>query len=311
MLRGIVSRLNKGVGNAANWAWLFTALGGGTLLSAIGAWAASAWEPIAAQGWGAMVFAGVGLACAFMLTLSLATLAVAVAYRKFKPLAESPTPKDAKYIFGLAGGDRYIEGEFGHVMSAYESRLRHELEAQARSLKIELAPQDHAEKINALDSEIAGNGAKISELSEALKQVDRTILQLVDFATLQAVAASLDAMIASAPPNRPDAELSEESREKQVEYLGGIRSQMGGTHRGQSVANILRTAEHEAERVIEETPLEQRNPADPIRYRRWAIANHQVARVVMFLRSQRAEIEERIVGYRPTLIDELTKRSPP
>lgn len=308
MFKALFGRVDKGVGSAVNWVGLFTLLGGGTLLTALGTWAASAWEPIAAQGWGATVFAGAALACVIMLALSIAALAGGMAYRKFKPLSPPGTPSEIKYNFGLAGGDRYVEGTLGEILSAYEERTIQGLEDRAQKLKSELAPQDHAEKIAAMDSDIKSDGRGIHKLSESLKQADRTILQLVDFATHQAVAASLNEMIMSAPRTPPDEELSEETRTPQLEYLSKVRSQLGGTHRGQSVANILQMAEHEAERIIEDTPIERRNPADPIRYRRWAIANRQVASLVMFLKAQKRETEERIVGYRSALIEELTKR---
>lgn len=66
-----------------------------------------------------MVFAGVGLAVLF----SFGALAIASAYRKIKPLPDAPPPREIKYTLGLAGDDRYVEGDLGQVLSAYETRM--------------------------------------------------------------------------------------------------------------------------------------------------------------------------------------------
>ncbi|MDP1752746.1 MAG: hypothetical protein Q8L22_25120, partial [Reyranella sp.] len=57
--------------------------------------------------------------------------------------ARTPTGKLApNYVFGLAGGDRFVEGDLGKVLSAHEERIIKELEVRAHKLKAEMAPHD-------------------------------------------------------------------------------------------------------------------------------------------------------------------------
>jgi hypothetical protein len=67
----------------------------------------------------------------------------------------------------------------------------------------------------------------------------------------------------------------------------------------------------EAECIIEDTPVEKRRPVDPMRFRRWAIANQQAAKVSMYLAGQKKEIEQSIAGRRSGLIDRMEKRRQP
>lgn len=282
-----------------------------TLLILSGKWDGLVWEayeifdrqpgPVA-MSWElkAIIFAGLSVGMLYFFGPEIA--AEWKRYRANRAAKGPPGELAPHYVFGLAGGDRFIKDDLSKALSAFEERVNRKVEATEDKLNAVLPPKALLERLDKLDTDIKATG-------QSLKVADRTLLQLVDFATHQVVAASLKEMIDSAPPTLSDNELSEEGRTKQIEYLGLIRSQLSGTHRGQSVANILQAAEHEAERIIEDTPFEQRNPADPIRYRRWAIANRQVASIVMFLRAQRAETEQRIVGYRSALIEELTRRS--
>ena len=66
--------------------------------------------------------------------------------------------------------------------------------------------------------------------------------------------------------------------------------------------------EGEAERNLEETPLDQRPSGDPLKLRRHSIVDLQFERAIQFLRQQKRDVEERLVGQRHTLIERFTQR---
>jgi hypothetical protein len=249
------------------------------------------WDWLAQHGWGAVVFAAFAAVLAFGVVVSLLTAARGLLVWARHPRQQAEESKTSNVT--RLPAETWADEE---QLKALEDRLA----------RIEKAL---AARIESLRSEISEDRKKTDALVESIRQADRTILLLVNFGVLQTVVASLGDLIASAPLILPDSELSEETREKHADYIGKVRSQLAGTFRGQNVENVLQMAEWEAERAIEATPIERRNPADPIRYRRWAIANQQAASLVNFLIASQTEVQRKIVWERSNFADEFTRRN--
>src|SRR5438067_12224612 len=96
-------RVNKAIGNVANWSAVFGLLGGGALLT----WAASSVAAIAQYGWGAVLFAGMGVTGLIVLVIC----AGLVSWRFFHPVpvyAQLPMPAPATEAPHARGYDREV-----------------------------------------------------------------------------------------------------------------------------------------------------------------------------------------------------------
>jgi hypothetical protein len=288
----LFDKINKAVGNLANWLGIGSLLGGGTVLAALMAWAASTWDAISSQGIGAVIFAGVAGACLIVLTLS----AAAVAWRWLKPLPATPN------IFS----PDFPVLDFGQDKPENHHEI---LRATRDSIGAIVSVLDENDPVQKVARALETATAQIQVVADALKGDNLTILQLLDFSSQQASVVMLGELIWLAPPERPDAELNDETREKDLEYVRVVRSHLGGSFWGQNLTNVLAMAEHRAEQLIEETPIEERNPADPIRYRRWAIAQLQVVSTVAFLERCKRQATDSIIGCRAQLFEQLARRN--
>ncbi|MCP3463493.1 hypothetical protein [Bradyrhizobium sp. CCGUVB23] len=95
-------------------------------------------------------------------------------------------------------------------------------------------------------------------------------------------------------------------------FLGHARQEIGaGTIRRSEFENMLRSAEVDAERELEATPQDQR-PAeiDSLVLRRYMISDLQFRRAILFIRHQRREMRDKLVGQRHRLVEFLQQRSP-
>lgn len=294
----ILGRINKGVANLANWLGLGSLFGGGAVLTALFTWAASAWEPIAAQGWGGVVFVGAGAACGVGLVLSLGL----VSWRFFKPLPPAPVPTESKYTLGLAGGDRYIDGGFGAVMSAYEERMTRQLEERARQIKTELAPQDHAEEIRKLESDVGNAAIRVSGIFDDLKSARSDLRYVLQTIALQSTLSIFEALIASAPPPE-EREPTAEFHAKAQAYLEGLALTDIGQR--QAIQMALASAKYDAEKLLKISQLPDLKGAALLDYRECTISVHQVARVVAVLEKMKAGGEEEFRNARAEIFARL------
>jgi hypothetical protein len=290
----IPPKLQQAADRLNTWIGLYTVVAG------LFVWLGRELEVLKPYGWPEAILFGVVLAA----LVTLVAAAFMVAYRKFKPLpTATPQRSDLDATIDFTPQER-IDGleALRDTVGAVASALR-EQEAATKGFAT-------AAQLVAVNSSIEDAVARLNAVSDSLKTENRAILQLVDFAVHQATVTLLGELVRSAPQVRPDAELNDATREEDLAFIQRVRSAFPpNTHRGMVIANVIQMAEHEAEETIESTPIEQRNPADPIRFRRWAIASRQAAKLVTYLVAQKRESEQHVVGCRNVLIEQLTARS--
>jgi hypothetical protein len=113
MLKAAFRRIDKWIARVANWAGVLSLLGGGAILAALTSWAASSWEYLSQQGWGAVALVGVGAACLIVLSLSVGM----IAWRYFYPLPQraieptivaQPAKPETPFAESLYVGDMHV-----------------------------------------------------------------------------------------------------------------------------------------------------------------------------------------------------------
>jgi hypothetical protein len=168
------------------------------------------------------------------------------------------------------------------------------------------------------------------ELADALSAADRErrnardknnandLLILLHFAVNETTLLLLDDLIRRAPPSAevtltPLQELGLHYENEYVsakEYIRYIRSKIGSrTDRGSNFESIMLTAQAHAELRLEETPPDKRAAGvDPLILRKYLIAHLQCRSALGFLRTERHEVEERLLSQRAQLIERMTQR---
>jgi hypothetical protein len=156
---------------------------------------------------------------------------------------------------------------------------------------------------------VAVSEAAVREQNES----PRDILLLLDFGITQTTIAMLDGLLRMGPEMPPyegefklrdDFALRHDASVDFVRHVG-IKLERG-SWRQQSFLSVMQYAENDAEREVEQTPIEVR-PAgvDPLSLRKYAIAYLKCVTAIGFLRSQKREAEEKLVGQRSGLIERM------
>jgi hypothetical protein len=141
------------------------------------------------------------------------------------------------------------------------------------------------------------------------------VLHLLDFAVDAATLLMLDDLIAQAPTAALSPELPLDAKYEAghlaaLEWARVVQRKIGGTDRENEWFSILHQAEYDAEKMLENTPQDQRALGiDPIILRRYGISYLQCARTLSFLNSQRNEVHERMLSKRSDLINRYSKRN--
>jgi hypothetical protein len=217
-----------------------------TIMSAI----ISSISSISQYGWGAVVLAGLGVACIFVLVISICL----IAWRYFNPL---PPLKPS---------------------------------AEPRS----------------------ANAAAPSS-----PEAERDILILMHFAVYQSTVLMLDDLLNSAPegviegPLQLGGDFVLKNAAAQ-QFIDLVRRKLDpGSWRRSDFENVMRMAEGDAERQLEQTLVDQRpNNIDHLALRRWAIVHLQCARGIDFLQKQKLEAEENLRNQRFNLLERYRARNP-
>lgn len=209
----------------------------------------------------------------------------------------------ADYLFGLAGGDRFIKGDLGKILSAHEERLVSKLEERAQQLRAELTPQDRA-AAQAVSKQIQAQ-------DDALRSLNADVSRLTYFALKQASVAALQRLIEAAPKVRTEEELDDAAYEEQTQYISRVRSSFPDTWRQAFASEALFHAEHEAEQAIQyhSAVAKTLGPAELMQFRRHLIANMQVSRGVAFLVAEKKKAEEEIAKDGHSLSDQFNRRN--
>ena len=153
---------------------------------------------------------------------------------------------------------------------------------------------------------------------EATGGTTRDINLLMHYMIYQSAVRMLDDLLNAAPTDEFDSPLQlggdfELKNEAAKNFIDLVRRKLdSGSNRRSNFENIIINATSEAEREIEEIPMEQRpSGIDPLAIRRWAIIHRQCTRTVAFLKYEKKEAEENLLSQRHDLLQrysELNRR---
>jgi hypothetical protein len=218
-------------------------------------WIASSISGLAQFGWGAVVFAGLAVACLTALSVSV-SLAL---YRYFNPLPPT-SPPPPKPI-----------------------------------------------------SSPPANAATTPSNPEA----DRDILILMHFTVYQSTVIMLDDLLDSAPDGIVEGPLQLGGdfvlkNAAAQQFIDRARRKLDpGSWRRSDFEGVMRMAEADAERQLEQTPVDQRpSDIDHLALRRWVIVHLQCARGIAFLQRQKLEAEDNLRNQRSGLLERYRARNP-
>jgi len=144
-------------------------------------------------------------------------------------------------------------------------------------------------------------------------QSPRDLLLLLDFAVYQTTVVMLEGFIqlANAPEVTDGINSGDPAKVDYAKrwFIGHVGGRLGDrTDRQRDFRDVLFGAESEAERRLEEMPVDQR-PPDLLQARRRAIIDLQFTRTIGFLKQQKREVEEKIAAQRGKLIERLSLRT--
>jgi hypothetical protein len=149
-------------------------------------------------------------------------------------------------------------------------------------------------------------------------QLDQDILHLLDFGVYQTTLVMLSYLVDQIPkkydidPTSPfPTELANDKARNDADiYLETVRRLIcDGSERARNYEGIWLRAEGEAERLLRQTPQDERPPeVDPLILRDYAISFRRAVYTAMFLRAQRREIETIVIRQRSTLIERFRTR---
>ncbi len=147
----------------------------------------------------------------------------------------------------------------------------------------------------------------------------RDILHLLDFGVYQTTLVMLSHLVDRIPekydvdPMSPfPAEFANAKARNDADiYLETVRHFIcDGSERARNYQNIWLRAEGEADRLLRETPQDQRPPGvDSLILRDYAISFRRAVYTASFLRAQRAEIETIVIHQRSTMIERYRMRN--
>lgn len=141
------------------------------------------------------------------------------------------------------------------------------------------------------------------------------LVHLLDFAVNQTTILWLFDLILKTPevavvPMKIDGDA--QAAKMAGDFVRHVSIQLGqDTLRQQIFLSLMAQTESEAERRVEEMPADKRPEGiDPLVLRRCAIAILQANRAFDFLHREKREVEQRLIGQRSRLIEQLRFRSP-
>jgi hypothetical protein len=167
MVRKLLPKGDSWIGRASSW-WGVFGPGGAfwviiAALSAAMSWLVRQVEPIAQVGWGAVVLAGILLACLIMLSVGVGMLG----WRQFRPQTD-------KQIRGspLEGASR--DGAEGDNLQTQIAALKGNLETLARS-NIAVS-NSQSERLDLMNSQISGLSDRLSKFDSILRPREKGLL---------------------------------------------------------------------------------------------------------------------------------------
>jgi hypothetical protein len=136
------------------------------------------------------------------------------------------------------------------------------------------------------------------------------LLHLIDFGIDQTTIVKLERLIATstAPETTHGSDDPDKAHQSRNFYIGWVRQNLDGD-RLDMYRGLMQNAQFEAERVLRETPPDQRPPGDPLNVREHAISQLQFTQAVQFLRHQKREVEDRLISKRFQLIERRDLRN--
>jgi hypothetical protein len=147
-------------------------------------------------------------------------------------------------------------------------------------------------------------------------QTARDILLLMHFTVYQSTVLMLDDLLNFAPDGIVEGplQLGGDFVLKNAaahEFIERVRRKLDpGSWRRSDFENVMRMAEADAERQLEQTPVDQRpGDVDHLALRRWTIVHLQCARGIDFLRRQKLEAEENLRNQRFNLLQRYTEQN--
>lgn len=263
-----MSKFWKWLGRLSDSTGVFGPILGSAAVTAILTWAASAWDLIAAHGWGAMVFAGVAATAVLLSAISL----VLIGWRVFRPLPVAVV----------------------------------EASNMVTPTRTQSVPKDYGSDVQRLSEQLQGTKAKLDNLSVAvdahIREVSNSPTRNVFFQeamlTLMAIA-NLNMLIRKAPPPE-EREPTAKFQAAAQGYLQSVTEADLGKERMRAINHALESAKADTERVLSTATPPDLPAADLLHYRDWAVSVSQVSRVVSTLEKMKAGAEQAFIALRGT-----------
>lgn len=141
--------------------------------------------------------------------------------------------------------------------------------------------------------------------------MERHVHQLLNFSVDEATYRMFDYLIRFADDPSVSKAINEgsdaDANDAQRFYISAIREMIFGDWLRERFESVMNKAEQEAERQLEETPLDQRPTGDALVLRKHAITRNQFTYALRFLHRERAAVEQRLLSQRRDLQGQLEK----
>jgi hypothetical protein len=158
--------------------------------------------------------------------------------------------------------------------------------------------------------------AVVPSAADVDTQTRQEIISLLEFAVQHTTELWLTDLVMKSPIQvsavglkiNPDVETAQSG----ADFVRHVSIQLRqSAYRHQDFLLCIAEAESEAERMVEQTPQDQRPiGVDPLVLRRCTIANFQCIRALEFLQRERRELGQKLIAQRSKLVEKLSTRSP-
>jgi hypothetical protein len=277
----LFDRLDSSANRIGIW-WAL--LGPGGVLVTAYSIVSAYFDPVAKNGWAAVVLFAVALTLATLVITSFSLLA----WRYFRPLDQEQR-KGALLLNMNSPESTNTLGNLGAQIATIKEAFEDRIAIAERALgKATTEQKTGQQELNNLRSEVA-----------ALKRTTNLdLLEICDWATERGIVLTIDKLIRNAPI-ADENNISESYEERTLalaswqEFVIKVRSELAETRLGQSIGNLMEFVKGDADMLVEQIPRDKRPSFDHLEFRKHYIAALQCRRVVGKLLEEQHERAER------------------